>query len=871
MKNSPTLTHKVLLSLFTVGFLGIGWQSRVEATSFYNTDIGTGVTSIAADNLYQTNPLNEGSHRSYGVAFQNGGSYTISVADGATLTITNKLLPPERNYGIAVLDGAVLNVDGNVKLDVLADGTGQARGVRNNKITSGATINFNGDIDITATVYDSAVVGLDTWGGTTTVNGKANIVTNRQATDAVMYEWSNAVQAGAGGIINFNGATSNLLATSEGYTAQAVQVADAESKIYFNSPTTVITSESDHGANGVAGSGTVYFTGKDVSINANILGGVGQKNSVGVMSNLEAADTVENLAINVTGSGVDTGNPNYANGTAGIYSLGHTVNINAQNLVINVHSGDDVDSSTAPTEYSAAHGIRADYAGTVTIGANTDTVVNVEENYKGASSLSAGIGGTAGTITILGDASISNTSTVPGGNLAMYAEAGGEINLGQAGKNVSVNGNVLANGGSINTVLGTAASNLTGSINGSGTTTLTMYDGAEWNVTGDSTLTTLEGNKAKININDLETSVQIGTNNNADVTLHGNSAVANQIAKGDVEDNLQSFADTVAIAEGNKQKTITTEAGDVAGAFTAVTDGNGKLQSVKEAVNFENKAIGDAGVALKAHWRAQMNDINKRLGDLRNADGEQGVWTRMVRGEAKYESVKAQYNQYQLGYDHKVGGDGWVLGGAVTYSDGESTFYKGSTDDKSTAFAIYGSKLNDDGSFIDLIARYAHLKSDVSVTGNKADYSTDGFSMSAEYGKRITDDKGFWVEPQVELTYGKLDGANYVLDGRRVHQGSMDSFIGRLGLAFGKDIKDGNVYARASYLYDFDGDTKTTFSKDGVSRTIKEDLGGGWWEVGLGTNINLSKATYVYADVEKTFSGRLDTDWQWNLGVRYSF
>jgi len=99
----------------------------------------------------------------------------------------------------------------------------------------------------------------------------------------------------------------------------------------------------------------------------------------------------------------------------------------------------------------------------------------------------------------------------------------------------------------------------------------------------------------------------------------------------------------------------------------------------------------------------------------------------------------------------------------------------------------------------------------------------------------------------------------------------MDSFIGRLGFSMGKDIKQGNVYARASYLYDFDGDTQTTFSKDGVSRTIKEDLGGGWWEVGVGTNINLSKATYVYADVEKTFGGEVDTNWQWNLGVRYSF
>lgn len=44
----------------------------------------------------------------------------------------------------------------------------------------------------------------------------------------------------------------------------------------------------------------------------------------------------------------------------------------------------------------------------------------------------------------------------------------------------------------------------------------------------------------------------------------------------------------------------------------------------------DNKAIGEAGAALKAQWRAQMNDMNKRLGDLRNANGEQGAWTRSV-------------------------------------------------------------------------------------------------------------------------------------------------------------------------------------------------------------------------------------------------
>ena len=244
----------------------------------------------------------------------------------------------------------------------------------------------------------------------------------------------------------------------------------------------------------------------------------------------------------------------------------------------------------------------------------------------------------------------------------------------------------------------------------------------------------------------------------------------------------------------------------------------------------------------------------------------------MVRGENEFEGAKSQYNQYQLGYDEKLSVDKrWTVGAAVTFAEGSGNFTNGSIENDSTAFAIYGSKLNNDGTFVDLIGRYAKFDSDVTMNGEKADYSTNGMSVSAEFGKRIQQGNGLWIEPQFELTYGTVDSAEYTIDGRNVQVGDMDSLIGRVGFSLGKDIKQGNVYARASYLYDFDGETETTFGKGDVTRTIAEDLGGGWWEVGVGANINLSKATYIYADVEKTIGGEVDTNWQWNLGVRYSF
>ena len=281
-----------------------------------------------------------------------------------------------------------------------------------------------------------------------------------------------------------------------------------------------------------------------------------------------------------------------------------------------------------------------------------------------------------------------------------------------------------------------------------------------------------------------------------------------------------------------------------------------------------------ANIALMA-WRAENNDMNKRLGELRDSKGEHGIWARMVRGEGTYESIKNQYNTYQLGYDEKLSTNpNWTVGAALSYTEGESSFNGGSGENKHTGFAVYGSYLNDDGSFIDLIAKYARLDHDFDVNGGagSGDYDTNGYSVSAEYGKRFTQDNGMWIEPQVELTYGKIGSANYTTDnGVSVRQDGMDSLVGRVGFALGKDFKQGNAYVRASYLYDFEGETDISFTKGNVTRGFEQDLGGGWFEVGVGTNINLSDATHLYMDIEKTYGGDIATPWQWNVGVRYSF
>lgn len=398
----------------------------------------------------------------------------------------------------------------------------------------------------------------------------------------------------------------------------------------------------------------------------------------------------------------------------------------------------------------------------------------------------------------------------------------------------------------------------------------------------------LGGTGGIVNTNSLENSIEIGElvagddQSTPSITVNGSGNIADQIYKDkNNEENIaQKLADVVVTSGGTTAADkVTTDEGIIAGRYSFDINADGTVDTANGSYtkNTKNEAISNMASIGLMSWRAQNNDMNKRLGELRNSNGEHGVWTRMVRGESEYgaQNVKNQYNIYQLGYDEKLStNDNWTVGAAISYSEGNSSFEYGSGEDKSTGFAVYGSYLGDNGEFVDLIAKYARLDNEFDVTGGvgSGDYSTNGYSFSAEYGKRNQLANDFYFEPQVELTYGRVADVDFVTDsGAKVSQDSMDSLVGRVGFAAGKNIKNGNVYVRASYLYDFDGETNVTFSNASGSESFSEDLGGGWFEFGIGTNINLSDATYLYLDVEKTTGGEVDTNWQWNAGVRYSF
>lgn len=372
----------------------------------------------------------------------------------------------------------------------------------------------------------------------------------------------------------------------------------------------------------------------------------------------------------------------------------------------------------------------------------------------------------------------------------------------------------------------------------------------------------------------------------ANATLEGNSVSVTGLdsgASGNLNKDLASLAQVVQ-KDGKSVAGVEViqEATDIFDGGSAITTANGGLSQVKVIANSNINGIAEMTAVGLHIWRNEINDMNKRLGELRDSsDDANGVWARVYNGKAKFgdQKITNKYTAFQFGYDRQVADSLW-LGGALSWTDGDSDFAVGGGDNSLMALTAYGSKLWDNGMFVDVTGKFGRIKNEFDIRlangRSNADYDANAVSVSAEAGWRVYPlNNSFFVEPQVEMMYGRVESVDYTTStGVKVNQDSAETLIGRAGFVMGlKCPADrGNAYVRASVLHDWEGDANFKFTKDGVnSRAISESLGGTWYEYGIGANFNATKQLHVYADVEAANGGEVDTDYRVNLGMRYSF
>lgn len=503
---------------------------------------------------------------------------------------------------------------------------------------------------------------------------------------------------------------------------------------------------------------------------------------------------------------------------------------------------------------------------------------------------------------------------------AILSDGTSIVNINQETSNdVVINGDVETRTDAVvNLNLNTVSSEFNGAVNdySNNGTTLSLSNGAEWNNTGASNLNTLSMDSGIINQNvdeDIAINNYYGTGDiNFKAEDTDNNGVLNLANTGDVvigeaekgsavnlgvtnntvntldiektEENLNAIAEKVSYTgtEGNltgkvtvKEGLITPEAsadlmfdGNSQGYVTNITGGDRVTKTMDAMKNLAATAI--------VAWRQEESTLSQRLGELRESDGGQGIWVRMSRGEFEYDGeYKNQYNFFQMGYDWAAGN--WHYGAAVSHNDGQTTYTHGDGENRSTSLSLYGTWLGDKGHYADIVLKQGRLSNDFDIyteAGHTSgDYDAWGTSLSGEYGMKVDIDGGWYVTPQAQLTLMRIGGEDYTTNnGIKVNQDSLESAVGRVGFEVGKRISDsGSIYAKASLLHDFAGSADTYLSHKGLTNSYHQDIGDTWCEAGIGFNYKTSENSYVYADVVKTFGGDVETPWQWNAGMRWTF
>jgi outer membrane autotransporter protein len=297
-----------------------------------------------------------------------------------------------------------------------------------------------------------------------------------------------------------------------------------------------------------------------------------------------------------------------------------------------------------------------------------------------------------------------------------------------------------------------------------------------------------------------------------------------------------------------------------------------------------------ANAAVAAHtasaslWSAQMNALVKRMGELRMGKDDGGVWTRAIskRFDVSEHSSRA-YTQDISGVE--IGADkafalnsGKVyVGGMVGTAQSDLDFGEGASGNiDSKMFGVYATYLHDNGIYVDSVLKYSRFDNEIKMPSNlgqsvKGSYKTNGVGADIEVGKHIKLGNGWFVEPQLEITATRTQGASYTAtNGLKVKSNDMDSLQSRVGSLFGRSLELSNgmkaqPYVKASYITEHAGSSKVSVN----GNKLDAEVPGNRVELGFGGVLQVTEKSKISIDAEYAKGNSIEQPWGVSVGYRY--
>lgn len=314
--------------------------------------------------------------------------------------------------------------------------------------------------------------------------------------------------------------------------------------------------------------------------------------------------------------------------------------------------------------------------------------------------------------------------------------------------------------------------------------------------------------------------------------------------------------------------------------YNITKNDNGGIEITKSTNQAALKEANDASKLSMDINYADINNLNKRMGELRGINATAGSWARIFGGQGSSDGFENKFTHVQAGFDKQsqISSGSIFSGITVTHTNSDIDGDNAKGDVKTIGGGFYISGVFDNGWYMDAIAKYTrnNHKMDYDFPNMKlkfldTDYNTNSLYLGGEFGYRFDFDK-FYIEPQAEFVYLNTSGATLNnSNGFEMEIKSSDLLVGRAGFNFAREVWLGKIRAYAlgglSYQWEMVKNAEILIDGDSAKNNDKDSR----MLMNLGLNMVASENLRIGLTLEKSAFGDYDTDLAVNLNARYSF
>lgn len=291
-------------------------------------------------------------------------------------------------------------------------------------------------------------------------------------------------------------------------------------------------------------------------------------------------------------------------------------------------------------------------------------------------------------------------------------------------------------------------------------------------------------------------------------------------------------------------------------------------------------------IAVSSIFYSHLNSLNNRFGDLR-FNRKSGLWVHGLGRNMRLDfddSTKSRVNLegVQAGFDKQVVQDvvhDWRIGIFAGYTHARQKFDRSGRGDADTkSLGLYTTVSGAGGWYGDFSSTYyrhdqkvkSYLPTGEEVAGS---YDLNGWSVSAQTGKRWKFNEFWFIEPQLQLSYIQLQNIDYRTNyNTRVRGHYSGAGIARAGLMLGCRFDEAlgfplETFVSLSVLNEFDSRGRVTVA----GYDFEEDLSGTFYELGAGVQAEVSDKFNLFAEVNTLWNGRVKVPFDINFGLKYEF